>query len=91
LKQKLKIPKIDHVQTPELQAIQAKKDQLVKKMAEMGEQMEIYEIQIESLKGGSSSSQAVETSDPTTGLSRALPNLNLKGVEIESQEKTISE
>jgi hypothetical protein len=39
LKQKLKIPGIDHVQTPELQAIQAEKDHLVMKMVEMGEKL----------------------------------------------------
>jgi hypothetical protein len=60
-------------------------------MAEMGEQMEMYEKQIESLKGGSSSSQATETSDPIVGLSRELADLNMKGVEIEILKKTISE
>jgi hypothetical protein len=43
------------------------------------------------LKGGSSSLQAVETSDPTAGLSRALADLNLKVVEIEILKKTILE
>jgi hypothetical protein len=59
-------------------------------MEEMGEHMEMYENQIENLKAGSSSSQAVETSDPTTRLSKELTDLNLKGVEIESLKKTIS-
>jgi hypothetical protein len=61
LKQKLKILGIDHVQTPELQAIQVEKDQLVKKMVEMGEHMEMYEKHIESLKGGYYSLQVAET------------------------------
>jgi len=43
LKQKLKILGIDNVQTPKLHAIQEGKDQLVNKMGEMGEQMEMYE------------------------------------------------
>jgi hypothetical protein len=60
-------------------------------MVDMGEQMEMYEKKIESLKGESSSLQATETSDSTAGLSRALGDLNLKGVEIESLKKTISE
>jgi predicted aldo/keto reductase-like oxidoreductase len=37
LKQKLKILGIDHVQIPELHAIQVEKYQLVKKMVDMGE------------------------------------------------------
>ena len=56
----------------------------------MGEQMEMYENQIENLKAGSFSSQAVETSDRTTRLSRELGDLNLEGVEIKSRKKTIS-
>jgi hypothetical protein len=34
----------------------------------MGEKMELYEKQTESLKGGYSSSLATQTSYPTTGL-----------------------
>jgi len=62
----------------------------VKKIAEIGKQMEMYEKHIESLKGGSSSSQATKTSYPIVGLSRELVNLNLKGVEIEILKKIIS-
>jgi hypothetical protein len=50
LNQNLKIPGIDHVQTLELHEIQEEKDQLVKKMVDMGEYMEMYEKHIESLK-----------------------------------------
>jgi hypothetical protein len=41
-------------------------------MIEMGEHMEMYEKPIESLKGGSSSFQEIETSDLIVGLSREL-------------------
>jgi hypothetical protein len=63
----------------------------MKKMVETGEQIEMYEKQIKSIKRGSSSFQAAKTLDPTTGLSKALAYLNLKGVEIESLKKTILE
>jgi hypothetical protein len=56
----------------------------------MEEHIELYEKQIEILKGGSSSSQVTESTDPTDGLSRALVDLNLKGDEIEKLKKTIS-
>jgi len=39
-------------------------------MVEMREWIEMYEKQIESIKQGPSSFQAVETLDPTTRLSR---------------------
>ena len=60
-------------------------------MVDMGERMEMYEKHIESLKGGSSSLQAVETSDPTIGLSMELTDLNTKGVKIEILKKIILE
>jgi hypothetical protein len=50
----------------------------------------LYEKHIEILKGGSSSSQSTKSTDPTTRLSKALADLNLKGVEIEKLKKTIS-
>jgi hypothetical protein len=56
-------------------------------MVQMGEHIELYEKQIEILKGGSSSSQST---NPTARLSKALTNLNLKGVEIAKLKKTIS-
>jgi hypothetical protein len=49
----------------------------------------LYGKWIDTLRGGSYSSQSTESSDPTTGLSKALSNLNLKGVEIERMKKTI--
>jgi hypothetical protein len=91
LKKKLNIPGIEHVQTPELQAIQAEKEQLLRKMVQMGEHIELYESQIKILKEGSSSSEAAKSADPTTGLTKALADLNLKGVEIEKLKKTISD
>jgi hypothetical protein len=42
LKKRLNIPGIDHVQTPELQAVQAEKEQLLKKMIQMEEQIDLY-------------------------------------------------
>jgi hypothetical protein len=42
------------------------------------------------LKGGSSSSQVTESTDPTEGLSKALAYLNMKGDEIEKLKKTIA-
>jgi hypothetical protein len=42
------------------------------------------------LKGGSHLLQSTESSDPTTGLSKALADLNLKGVEIDKLKKTIA-
>jgi chromosome segregation ATPase len=90
LKKRLNIPGIEHVQTPELQAIQKEKDQLLKQMVQMGDQMEMYEKHIEILKKGPSSSQMTESTDPTEGLAKALSELNLKGVEIEKLNKSIS-
>jgi hypothetical protein len=90
LKKRLNIPGIDHVQTPELQAVQAEKEQLLKKMIQMEEQIDLYAKQIETLKGGSSLLQSEKSSDPTTGLSKALADLNLKEVEIDKLKKTIS-
>jgi len=51
----------------------------------------MYGKHIESLKGGSYFFQATKTSNPTTRISMELEDLNLKGVEIESLNKTISE
>jgi hypothetical protein len=52
LKKNLKIPRIDHVQTPELQVMQQEKDQLLRKIVQMKDQMEMYEKKIEALKKG---------------------------------------
>jgi hypothetical protein len=70
--------------------IQAEKDQLMKKMVQMEEQMELQEKHIEILKGGSSSSQETTSTDPTDGLSKALTDLNMKGDEIEKLKKTVA-
>jgi hypothetical protein len=59
-------------------------------MVQMGEQIEVYEKQIEILKGGSSSSQSTKATDPIVGLSKALADLNLKGAEIEKLKKTVA-
>jgi hypothetical protein len=90
LKKRLNIPGIDHVQTPELQAVQAEKEQILKKMIQMEEQIDLYAKQIETLKGGSHLLQSTESSDPTTGLSKALADLNMKGDEIDKLKKTIA-
>jgi hypothetical protein len=59
-------------------------------MVQMEEQIDLYQKQIEILKGGSSSSQLPESTDMTEGLSRTLAYLNLKEVEIEKMKKTIA-
>jgi SMC interacting uncharacterized protein involved in chromosome segregation len=74
------------VQTPELQAMQQEKDTLVEQMAQMKDQLEKYERQIELLKGGNSSSQPIYFS---TELSKSLSSINQKGVEIEKLKKKI--
>jgi hypothetical protein len=50
LNKRLNIPRIDHVQTSDLQEIQKGKEQQLKQMIQRGNQMEIYEKQIEILK-----------------------------------------
>jgi hypothetical protein len=50
----------------------------------------LYAKKIENLKGGSHLLQSTESFDPTTGLSKALVDLNLKGVEIDKLKKTIA-
>jgi hypothetical protein len=50
LNKRLNIPRIDHVQTSELQEIQKGKEQQLKQMIQRGNQMEMYEKQIEILK-----------------------------------------
>ena len=62
----------------------------MKKMKEMGEQIEMCENWIEVLKEGSYSSQTTKSLDPTTRLEKSLTYLNLKGVAIEKLKKTIS-
>jgi len=52
LKKNLNILGIDHVQTLELQAVQAEKYRLLKKMVQMEEQNDLYANHIENLKGG---------------------------------------
>jgi hypothetical protein len=59
-------------------------------MVHMEEHIELYENQIEILKGGSSSSHVIGSTYPTDGLLRVLADLNLKGVKIEKMKKTIS-
>lgn len=49
LKKRLKIPNLEHVQTPELQVVQQEKEQLLAIMSEMNRKMENYEKQIEVL------------------------------------------
>jgi hypothetical protein len=46
LKKRLNIPGIEHVQTPELQVIQAEKDQLLKKMVQMEEHIDLYQSKL---------------------------------------------
>jgi hypothetical protein len=52
LKKKHNIPGIDHVQTSKLQAVKGEKYQLLKKMVQMEEQIDLYAKPIENLKGG---------------------------------------
>jgi len=59
-------------------------------MVQMGEQIEVYEKQIEILKGGSYSSQTTKATDPIVGLCKALADLDLKGAEIEKLKKTVA-
>ena len=56
----------------------------------MGEQIELYESQIKILKEGTTSSKTTKSVDPTVGLTKALANLNMKGVKLEKLKKTIS-
>jgi hypothetical protein len=49
LKQQLNLTNVDHVQTPELKAVQQEKDQLVNQIIQMKAQIELYEQQIEAL------------------------------------------
>jgi chromosome segregation ATPase len=56
----------------------------------MKDQMEVYEKQIEALKKGISSSQSSEPTYPSEELTRALSELNIKGVEIEKLKKSVS-
>jgi hypothetical protein len=56
----------------------------------MEEKIELYGKKIETLRGGSSSTQSTESLDATIGLSKSLSELNLKGVKIEKMKKTKS-
>jgi hypothetical protein len=49
LNKRLNIHGIEHAQTPELQVIQAKKDELLQKLVQMGENIKVYEKHIEIL------------------------------------------
>jgi hypothetical protein len=70
--------------------MQQEKDQLLRTMVQMKDQMEVYEQQIEALKKGVSSSQSSEPTNPSEELAKALSELNLKGVEIEKLKKSVS-
>jgi uncharacterized phage infection (PIP) family protein YhgE len=59
-------------------------------MVQMEEQIDLYAKQIENLKGGSHLLQSAESSDPTTRLSKALVDLNMKGAKIDKLKKTIA-
>jgi SMC interacting uncharacterized protein involved in chromosome segregation len=52
LKKNLKILRINHVQASELQAMQQDKDQLLRQVVQMKDQIEMYEKKIEALKKG---------------------------------------
>jgi hypothetical protein len=90
LKKKLHLTDLDHVQTPELQAIQREKDHLLNQMVHMNEQIKLYEQQIHILKQGSSSSQGSTSADSSDDLVKDLAELNFKEIELEKSKKEVS-
>ena len=56
----------------------------------MGEDMELHQKHNEILKGGCTSSGALTSTDARDGLSKALTDLDLKGVEIKKLKRTIA-
>jgi hypothetical protein len=90
LKRRLKIHGIEHVQTPELCAIKEEKDELMKKMVQIEEEMELQQNKIEILKGGFTSSCAITSIDAKDGLLIAPTNLDIKGDEIEKLKRIVA-
>jgi hypothetical protein len=62
LKRQLKMIDLDHVQTPEIMAIQKEKEQLLNVIAQLNEQVKFLQQQIEVLKQGISSSSTIASS-----------------------------
>jgi len=56
----------------------------------MEEKFDLYEKQIQVLKGESSSSHVTKPTNPTKGLTKALADLNMKGDEIEKMKNTLT-
>ena len=50
LKKQINLTNVDHVQTPELKAVQQENDQLVNQIIQMKAHIELYEQQIEALR-----------------------------------------
>jgi predicted RNase H-like nuclease (RuvC/YqgF family) len=91
LKKKLNLSDVDHVQTPELLAIQKEKEKLIEVIEKLNEQNISLQQQIQVLKQGIPSSSSSSTlADNSEDLVKALTDLNAKEIELEESRRTIS-
>jgi hypothetical protein len=82
---------IDHVQTPQLQAMQQEKDRLLQQMVQMNNQLGSHQQQIETLEKDNSELKCLKPSSvqsctskyPSEELVKALYDLNIKEIEID--------
>jgi chromosome segregation ATPase len=82
---------VDHVQTPELLAIQKEKEKLIEVIAKLNEQIFSLQQQIQVLKQGIPSSSSDGTfAGSSEELARALTDLNAKEIELDESRRTVS-